>query len=428
MLIELKDISPVKKEVEVEVPADAIQSLMQEITTEFARQAKLPGFRPGKVPMNVVRNKFQKEIESETLDRLLPKFFFEAVTERSLQPVGNPALKHVDEFKEQSPLRFVAEFEIRPEINLGDYRGIEVNQIDEEVRDEDVDNVVERLRERASTFQSASDRVSQEGDFLVIDIVSSGEGVETRTSEGYQFQLGQDAPLPELNENLFGRSVGDKVSFEKSYGEDAPNEQVRNKTVKYDIELKEIRVLVKPEIDDQFAASVGMGENASEMRAKIAEDVKRHKEHDALQKKKQQIGEKLVAMHEMIAPDVLVEEELGNSLRNYARFLASQGVDLDQAQIDWEKVREEFRPEAEKRVKRGLILEEIAKKENLTVSEVEVDAEIRKAAAGSNRDFAEVKHRLKHDGGYESLRASMLQERALDLLMAESRVVAARAE
>jgi trigger factor len=216
------------------------------------------------------------------------------------------------------------------------------------------------------------------------------------------------------------------VSFEKAYGEDSPNEMVRNKTVRYDVELKEIRVLVKPEVNDEFVKSVGMGESLDAARTQITEDVRRHKEHDGQQKKKQELGEKLVAMHNVIAPDVLVDEELGNSMRNYARFLASQGVDLEQAQIDWEKVREEFRPEAEKRVKRGLILEEIAKKESLSVSDVEVDAEIRKAAAGSNREFAEVKHRLKDDGGYESLRASMLQERALDMLLAEAKVVAPR--
>lgn len=423
MLINLTDHSPIRKEVEVEIPADAIRTALDSLTNEFARQAKVPGFRPGKVPTRVVRTKFQKEIESEAIDRLLPKYFFEAVGEKQLEPVGNPALKHVGQIEENTPLRFVAEFEIKPAIQLASYRGIEVSETSADVGDDEVDATIDRIASQSSSMIPVTDRAAQEGDHLVIDIDSSGEGVEPRRSEAYQFQLGEGAPLPELNEHLFGRRPGDKASFEKIYDENAPNEQVRGKNVKYDIELKEIRTLLKPEINDDFAKSTGIAESLDALKASIREDMRRHKEHEAVQAKRKQIGEKLVDMHELEAPSVMVEEELGNSLRNYARFLASQGVDLQYANVDWEKVREEFRPEAEKRVKRGLILEAIAKKEELSVSDVEVDAEIRKAASGANREFAEVKHRLKHDGGYEGLRGSLLQEKALDLLVNEARVV-----
>lgn len=422
MLIELKDLSPIKKEVEIEIPKDAVQNELATLTNEFARQAKIPGFRPGKVPSRVVRTKFEKEIKSEALDRLLPRYFFQAVEEKGLEPVGNPSVKRVDELTEETPVRFVAEFEIKPHIELKDYRGLSITQPALEVSDAELDSVLDRLRDQAASFTPVTDRVAQEGDYLVIDIDSSGEDVEPRKSENYQFQLGENAPLSELNEQLFGRSPGDKVSFEKSYDENAPNEMVRGKKVKYDIVVKEVRTLLRPELNDDFARSTGMGESLDDLRTKVREDLRRHKEHDATQAKRQQIGEHLLSMHEIPAPDALVEEELGNSMRNYARYLASQGVDLEQAQIDWEKVRDEFKPEAEKRVKRGLILEAIARKEALAVSDVEVDAEIRKASQGANREFTEVKHRLRHDGGYESLRLSLLQEKALELLLNEARV------
>jgi trigger factor len=141
---------------------------------------------------------------------------------------------------------------------------------------------------------------------------------------------------------------------------------------------------------------------------------------EALRLKRTQIGEKLLGAHEFDVPETLVEEELGKSLNNYARYLASQGVDLQKAELDWRKMGEEFRPEAVKRVKRSLILEAIAKKEGIAVSDVEVDAEIRRAAKEQDRDFADVKHHLKHDGGYEALRASMAQDRALEMVLASS--------
>jgi trigger factor len=192
-------------------------------------------------------------------------------------------------------------------------------------------------------------------------------------------------------------------------------------TIHHEVTLKEIRVQEKPEVNDDFAKSVGGWETVEQMREAISADIRRHREMETLRLKRGQIGDKLLAAHEFEVPETLVEEELGKSLNNYARYLAGQGVDLENAQLDWRKVGEEFRPEAIKRVKRGLILEAIAKKEGIEVSDVEVDAEIRKAAREQDRDFADVKHHLKHDGGYEALRASMAQDRALELVLREAR-------
>jgi trigger factor len=158
------------------------------------------------------------------------------------------------------------------------------------------------------------------------------------------------------------------------------------------------------------------------MREQIRADIQRHREAEALREKRSQVGEHLLKTHDFEVPDVLVEEELGKSLNNYARYLASQGIDLERAQIDWTKMRDDFKPEAVKRVKRSLVLEAIARKEEIQAADVEVDAEIRRAANEQERDFAEVRHRLKHDGGYEALRASLAQEKALDWLLKEATV------
>jgi trigger factor len=207
---------------------------------------------------------------------------------------------------------------------------------------------------------------------------------------------------------------------EKEYGEDASNEEFRNKTVRHEVTLKEIRIQEKPEVNDEFAQSVGGWESVDEMREVIGRDIRKRKENDALRHQRNQAGEQLLARHNFDVPETLVEEELGKSLQSYARFLASQGVDVEKAEIDWRKVGEEFRPEAVKRVKRSLILEQIAKKEGISVSDVEVDAEIRRASNEQGREFADVKHRLRHDGGYEALRASLAQEKALELVLREA--------
>jgi len=424
MLINFKDLSPVRKEIEVEIPSEAVQSELQDVTSEFARHAKIPGFRKGKIPAKIVRTRFQKEIQQEVLDRLLPRTFQEAVQEKGLHPVGNPALKSVDTLEQGKPVRYRAEFEVKPRIELQNYRGIEISQPPLEVTEADIDQMVERLREQNSSFRPVTDRAAQSGDFVIVDVLSSGEGVETRRTEGYQFQLNESAPFPELVEALLSKQPGDAARFAKTWAGDAPNQEVRGKTVDYEVMLSEIRLLEKPELSDEFAKSTGFGDTMDALRSRLAEDLKRHREHEAVKAKRNQLGEKLIAAHQLELPETLVDEELGRALREYARFLASQGVDLEKAEIDWMKIRGEFRPEAEKRVKRGLILEAIARAEDLVPADLEVDSEIRKAAAGANREFAELRRRLREDGGYEELRVSLMQEKALDLVLREAKVVA----
>jgi trigger factor len=426
MLIAFRDLSAVKKNVEVEVPSEQVERELDAVTAEFARHAKIPGFREGKVPLGVVRTKFQKEIRDEVIQRLLPKYFYEVVEEKGLETVGSPYLKRVDELIVGAPFKFEAEFEVKPEVTLGEYRGLEVREVDTAVSDEDVERMIERLRDQGSTFRPIEDRGAEEDDYVIFDITMTAEGMEPRKSESAHVRIGEETPLPELHEALRGKKPGDTATVSKSWAEDAADEEIRGKDVTYEMVVKEIRVRERPELTDEFAKSAGW-ESVDDLRQKLQADMQRHREADAIRAKRQEIGEKLVELHAVETPETMVENELGNAMRNYARYLASQGVDLEKAEIDWNKVRDEFRSDAEKRARRALILEAIGKKENLTVSDAEVDAEIRKASADARREFAEVKHRLKHEGEYEQLRLSLLQEKALDFVLAEARSVAAPA-
>jgi trigger factor len=420
MLLNYEDLTSVKKSVEVEIPADLVSNEAKRVTTEFTRQAKLPGFRPGKVPLSVVRTRFAKEIQDEVMSRLLSRSFRDAISEKGVEPVGDPQLQHVDAYIEGAPIKYKAEFEVKPKIELRNYREIEIDDPKIEVSDEDVDKMIDRLRDQASAYRVETDRGLENDDFAMIDITTSGEGIDAETRSGH-FRVGEETPMSELHDALRGKKPGETASFDKIYGEDAANENFRSKNIHHEVTLKEIRVQEKPEINDEFAKSVGGWDSVQQMRETIGADIRKHKDHEALRVKQNQIGEHLLGIHDFDVPDALVEEELGKSLQNYARFLASQGVDVEKAELDWNKISTEFRPEAVKRVKRGLILEAIAKKEGIEVSDVEVDAEIRRAANENGRDFAEVKHRLRHDGGYEALRASLGQEKALEFVLREAK-------
>jgi trigger factor len=355
------------------------------------------------------------------VSRVLGATFRDAMKEKGLEPVGEPQLEHLDSFIEGAPMKFKARFEVKPVIELHEYRGLEIEDPKIEVNETDVEAMVERLRDQSSAYRIETERGLEEGDFAVIEIVSTGEGMEPKTDSGH-FKMGEDSPLPELHDAMRGKKTGESASFDKTYTEEASQEAWRGKTIHHEVTLKEIRVQEKPEVNDDFAKSVGAGwETAEQMREAIAADIRKHREVEAIRFKRNQVGEKLLAAHHVDVPEALVDDELGKSLNNYARYLASQGVNLGTAELDWRKIGEEFRPEAVKRVQRSLILEAIAKKEGIQVSDVEVDAEIRRAAREQDRDFADVKHHLKHEGGYEALRGSMAQDRALELVLKEAR-------
>ena len=420
-VLNFEDLSPIQKSVEVEIPADLISSEANRVANEFGRQAKVPGFRPGKVPTSVVRTRFAKEIEEEVVQRLLGQSFRDVVREKGLEPVGDPQLEHLDPFIEGAPMKFKAKFEVKPQIELGEYRGLEIDEPKIEVTDTDIDAMVERLRGSMGVMRPITDRGAQDGDSAMIEMITTVEGGEPETRQG-EITIGEESPLPELHERLQGKQPEETVSFDRSFDETAQNEEWRGKSVHFDVTLKALAVRELPEVTDDFAKSVGAGwETVDQMRETIGGDIRRHREAEALRFKRNQIGEQLLARHTFDVPESLVEDELGKSMNNYARYLASQGVNLETTEIDWRKIGEDFRPEAIKRVKRSLILEAIGKKEGIAVSDVEVDAEIRRAANEQGRDFAEVKHHLKHEGGYESLRASMAQDKALELVLRESK-------
>ncbi|MBI2212847.1 MAG: trigger factor [Acidobacteria bacterium] len=420
MLIEYKDVTSVKKFVGVEIPAGAVDHEFKHVLDEFSRQARIPGFRAGKVPRAVVRTKFDDDIKREVLDRLLPRFLRDAIVEKGLEAVGTPELKQVADLVEGSPLRFDAELEVRPAVALSTYRGLEVAVKPFDVFADEVAKTIERFREQSGTFRGVSDRAAVEGDYVVVDLVSTAEGMERKTTEGYYVHLGPDTVLPELREALTGRSPGDNVSFEKTWDDEAPNEDVRGKTVRYDVTVKEIQLRELPELNDEFARGTGFAESLDDLRTKVEDDMRRHKEQESTNDKRKQLGDALVAAHSFDVPDALVDDETVKALRNYARFLSSQGVDVEKAPIDWENLRAEFRPDAVKRVQLSAILDAIAKQEGLAASDADVDDEIRKGVSNAS-EFSSLKRRLQHDGTYEEIRRHVAEEKAFQLVIAEAK-------
>jgi len=220
MLLNYEDVSPVKKIVEVEIPADVISAEAKRVTADFSRHANVPGFRPGKVPAGVVRTRFAKEIQEQVMEQLLPRTFQEAIADKGLEVVGEPILQHLDAFVDGAPVKYKAEFEVKPKFELGEYRGLSIDDPKIDVAETDIASTIERLRDQASAFRTETERGLEEGDIAMIEMTTSGDGIEPDTRGGH-FRLGEETPLPELHEALRGKKPGESASFEKTYAEDA---------------------------------------------------------------------------------------------------------------------------------------------------------------------------------------------------------------
>src|SRR5690349_20381790 len=234
-VLNFEDVTAIQKLVEVEIPADLISREANRVTSEFGRQAKVPGFRPGKIPTSVVRNRFAKEIQDEVVSRVLGESFRSVIQEKGLEPVGEPKLEHLDPFIDGAPMKYKARFEVKPVIELHEYRGLEIEEPKIEVLENDIEAMVERLRLSVSHLRPVVDRGAEDGDVAMIEITSTPEGGEPHTQSG-EMTVGEEGPLPQLQEALQGMTPEDAPrSFDRTFGDEAVRDEWKNKAVHFEV-------------------------------------------------------------------------------------------------------------------------------------------------------------------------------------------------
>jgi trigger factor len=427
VVLDAKEESVTRTVLEIEVPAEDVEKAYAAVTRSYARRAALPGFRKGKAPESVVSKRFAEEIRGDVLEALLPDALAAAIEERKLSVLGRP---HVEELKwdPPGPMRFTARLDLKPAIDPGEYKGIVVNDVDVEPTDDEVGKVVDRIREAHAEFHPIEDRAAAPGDFAVadiggtfIEILEPGQNPRTFRDEKITLEVGHADSMPEINDALRGASPGETRRFRKSFPDDFPNDQFRGKTVDYDVTLAALKEKRLPALDDEFARAVSEGDTVETLREKVRTRLKREKEIERRRRFRRSILDALVGKREIPAPEVLVESETTAALRDYARYLAQSGVDPEKE--DWQKLQEEARPGAERRVREYLLLDAIAEREGIQVSETELEAEFKRAAAERGVEPAVLREQMAKAGGIEALRDEMRLAKAADLLIASAKVL-----
>jgi trigger factor len=410
-----------QRELELEIPAETVQKAVARVAKEFARVARVPGFRPGKAPEALIRRKFADDIKSEVLQSLVPEQIERAVAENKMIPITQPQVDKVD-FAEAGPVKFRATFEVLPEFELGQYKDLEVEIDDLKIEDADVDKAIEELRDRAATFVPVEARPIADGDYAQLKLkgVPMGGG-ETLEADSVLCHVGGDETMDAFNEHLRGANIGDQKNFDVTYPVDYPDPKLKGKTYSYAVEVIGIKEKKRPELTDEFAKDLGEVQTVDELRAKVRENLEHARSHRLNDQTREKLMAKIVESHEFPVPQALVEHQMDSRLERTVRSLAAQGVDPRAVNVDWVALRGRQKDRAIEDVKSELLLDRIATAENIDVTDEDIEKEIAALAERSGESATAVRANLTRQGALDTMKSKLRSEKTLDWLCRNSR-------
>jgi trigger factor len=415
MKIEITDVSPVRKKMAVEAAPDEVAHERDVVLRRYARQVRIPGFRPGKAPLEVIRARFGREVDEDLKERLVARLYGEAIREKGLHPLGDPVLEDVS-LEEGEPFRFRTTFEVLPEFTPKSHHGIEVRKPAVRVTDQDVGSALEEVRQAHTRFVTEEGRAAATGDVLVVDLEGRPEGGEPFHRERVLMEVGASTNLPEFNDNLEGATAGSTREFTVRYPEKYEAENLAGRTVAYTVVIHEVKRREVPELDDEFAKDIGDFQSLDALRGKIREDLTARKRAEAEQAVRQATLDKVLLENPIALPDVLVQEEIRHRLEDIARMMVQQGVDPRNADVDWKALREKQENGARRTVHARLVLDAIARTEGLAVDDAALEERLRADAEKIGEAYVKLRARLEKQGALEALRNQILREKSLDFL------------
>jgi len=411
-----------RRELELEIPADEVSKAMERVSKEFAKVARVPGFRPGKAPITLVRRRFADDIKGEVLQSLVPERVEKAVNEQKLTPVSQPKVEQLD-FNDGQPLKFRAVFEVLPEFELGNYKDLQLEMPVMDVVDEDVTKTLEDMRERAAAFAPAEGRPVLDGDFVQLKLTGTPEGEgEPLQADSVLCHIGAEETMAPFNENLRGVNIGDHKDFDVPYPADYPDAKLAGKTYHYSVEVLGIKTKKLPELNDDFAKDVSDATTLDELKKKIREGLEHQRDHKQKDLLREKVLGEIVKLHDFPVPQSLVEHQMDVRLERVVRSLAQQGVDPRAVNIDWVSLRKRNEDRAKDDVKAELIVDRIATAENIDVTEEEVEHELQHLAGHSNESAEAIRARLTKQGTLDRIKAKLRSDKTLDWLAQNARV------
>jgi trigger factor len=395
-----------KRELELEIPAENVKKATDKIARDLAKVARIPGFRPGKAPVTLIQRRFADDIKGEVLESLVPEYLSQALQEKKMIPVNRPEVDQVN-FADDGLVKFRATFEVLPEFELGDYKGLEVEVEEIEIGDAQVDKAIEELRERAATYAPVEGRPIQDGDYAQLKLIGTpAGGGDPIQADNILCHIGAEETLESFTENLRGASPGDTKTFEAKYPDDYPDPKLVGKTYNYSVEVLGIKEKKLPEVNDEFAkdisAEFGGITTVAELRTKIRERLDAAREQQQKQQADEKIIEALIKKHDFPVPETLIEHQMDSRLERV--------------------VRRRQRDRSVDDVKAELIIDRIATAENIDATEEDVEKEIEHLASHSGESAAALRARLTKQGALDRIKSKLRSDKTIEWLYRQSRI------
>ena len=430
--------STTKREIQVEIPVADVNRQTDVLIQKYQKVARIPGFRRGHVPASIIRQRFSEELKTDMVEALIPRFFRQEAERLSLHPVSQPRVTDLH-LHDGEPLRFKAAFEVLPEIKLEGYKELRAEKPEIAVSEADVEQALADVRERHATFNPVEGRTLADGDFAQVSLdghpktgseskpgetksgeSKSGEGQPVHMDEVLVEIAGQNT-MPEFTENLRGTSAGDERTFDVNYPQDTEDKRLAGKTFTYVVKVQAIKQKSLPEMNDEFAKTLGEFQTIDEVRKAIREQMEAERKHQAEHDAKEKLVRELIQRNDFEVPDSLIDQQIDIRLERGLRALAAQGLTAEQMKkMDMNRLRGGQREQAIHDVKAALLLERVADEENVQVSDDELNQELEALAKQSKQTSEAVRARLTRDGALDRIRTRIRNEKTLDFLYRQS--------
>ena len=404
-----------KHSIEVTVPVEDVQKETERVVADLQKKVRLPGFRPGKAPLNIVKTRFVSEINQDVIEAIVPRAFHEAAAKEGLQVVGRPNIVDLH-FHDNQPIKFKAEFEVAPSFELGSYKGLAVEYAEPVVTDEDINQRIDGIRDQKAEMVNEEPRPLVDGDFALVSLESIAGVEEKIQQEELLLKVGDEHTLSEFSTNLRGAAPDEEREFDIAYPEDYDQKQLAGRTVRFKAVVKAVRRRELPELNDEFAKDLGDFQTLDEFKQAVRTTILRERDQAAQESTKNQILDKLVDGHDFAIPEAYVDRQIEINVENQLRHLASQGMDPSKLNLDWAKVKEAQSERARRDVKASLLLDKVAETESITATNEEVDAEVGRIARQQRETVPLTRAKLQKDGTLTRIAGHIRTEKTLKFL------------
>jgi trigger factor len=430
MKTELVDVSPTRKELKIEIDATDVRAELERVTERYAAAVNVPGFRKGRAPNSVVRQRYKNEIRGEVVQNLVPHAINEAINESALNVIGEPDI-HLDnnealEKLGEQPLTIHAHVEVLPEVALGEYKNLEVARRTRPVTDETVEEMIENLREQSASLQPVEDRAAEVGDTVTVNF--TGKYIEPAeaediTAEDVEVVIGGEGVLADFTEHLTGTKPDEVKTFRVSYPEDFSSQGLAGKVIDYTATVTAVRRKELPDVDDEWAKTFGEEiDSEATLRAKLRETLEDRARVESEHRLRDEVLGKLVEAHEFEVPESLVKSQARRLLESTVRDMMQRGMDPRNQELDWENLQGMLEARATEDLRGSILLERIADAEEIEPTDEEINQEIESIAQGARQTVEQVRAALTKQGGERSIADRLRHRKALDLLIENARI------